>query len=80
MDVQRNSAGKEFHAVGQKMNCQPNVCMFVVQRSPDAMRIAVDRQNRLESSVRYCGSVALRATTTDCELSRCIAYRRMLVL
>jgi len=30
------------------MNSQPNVCMFVVQRSPDATQIAVDRQNRVD--------------------------------
>jgi len=30
------------------MNCQPNVCMFVVKRSSDATRIAVDRQNRVD--------------------------------
>ena len=29
------------------MNCQPNVCMFVVHRSP-ATRIAVDRENRVD--------------------------------
>jgi len=41
---------KEFHAVGPatEMNCQQNVCMFVVQRSPDAVQIAVDCQNRLD--------------------------------
>ena len=32
------------------MDCQPNVCTFVVQRSPasDATQNAVDRQNRLD--------------------------------
>jgi len=40
------------------MNCQPNVCVFVVQCSPDAMQIAVDRQNRSDkSSARYCGTI-----------------------
>ena len=33
------------------MNRQPNVCMFVVQRSPDATRIAVDRQNRVRPDI-----------------------------
>ena len=32
----------------QKMNCQPNICIFVVQCSPGTMQVAVDRQNRLD--------------------------------
>jgi len=60
VDVRRNSTGKEFHAVWapqQKMNCLPNICMFVVQSSPDATRITVDRQNRVDRVRPYIAAL-----------------------
>jgi len=45
VDVRRNSTGKEFHAVDAETE---NELSDVVQRSPDATRIAVDRQNRVD--------------------------------
>ena len=51
MDVRRNSTGKEFHAVDAATeNELPAKRLYVrgIQRSPDATRIAVDRQNGVD--------------------------------
>jgi len=51
--VRRNSTGKEFHAVGPATENELSAKRLyvrgtTVQRSPDATRIAVDRQNRVD--------------------------------
>ena len=51
MDVRRNSTGKEFHAVGPATENELSAKRLYVrglQSSPDATRIAVDHQNRVD--------------------------------